>query len=147
MQGKLELLFVPAGIMAARVFFVSALCGDYQAVQFRGCDIGRAGWFAGSHASGCADSRGALVSWLGIRLSRARVLNQMGDCYYVDCFCGNALRSCHWDYSLDILGKRVFLCLRSEEHTSELQSLMRISYAVFCLNKKKHIKVLHQQTN
>src|SRR3546814_1774919 len=27
--------------------------------------------------------------------------------------------------------------LRSEEHTSELQSLMRISYAVFCLNKKK----------
>src|SRR3546814_20796846 len=28
-------------------------------------------------------------------------------------------------------------CLRSEEHTSELQSLMRISYAVFCLKKKK----------
>src|SRR3546814_9095813 len=28
---------------------------------------------------------------------------------------------------------------RSEEHTSELQSLMRISYAVFCLNKKKNI--------
>src|SRR3546814_7233171 len=36
--------------------------------------------------------------------------------------------------------KRIFiLCVsasRSEEHTSELQSLMRISYAVFCLNKK-----------
>src|SRR3546814_3300859 len=30
--------------------------------------------------------------------------------------------------------------LRSEEHTSELQSLMRISYAVFCLKKKKNIK-------
>src|SRR3546814_1834234 len=29
---------------------------------------------------------------------------------------------------------------RSEEHTSELQSLMRISYAVFCLKKKKNIK-------
>src|SRR3546814_3100576 len=29
--------------------------------------------------------------------------------------------------------------MRSEEHTSELQSLMRISYAVFCLNKKTHI--------
>src|SRR3546814_9291471 len=29
---------------------------------------------------------------------------------------------------------------RSEEHTSELQSLMRISYAVFCLNKKKKKK-------
>src|SRR3546814_4647541 len=32
--------------------------------------------------------------------------------------------------------------LRSEEHTSEIQSLMRISYAVFCL-KKKHIAVKH----
>src|SRR3546814_5342548 len=35
----------------------------------------------------------------------------------------------------------VFACgvpmVRSEEHTSELQSLMRISYAVFCLKKKK----------
>src|SRR3546814_8182233 len=30
------------------------------------------------------------------------------------------------------------LALRSEEHTSELQSLMRISYAVFCLKKKKY---------
>src|SRR3546814_10886458 len=28
---------------------------------------------------------------------------------------------------------------RSEEHTSELQSLMRISYAVFCLKKEKHL--------
>src|SRR3546814_5557903 len=34
------------------------------------------------------------------------------------------------------------LKLRSEEHTSELQSLMRISYAVFCLKKKKK----YQQT-
>src|SRR3546814_6868371 len=37
-------------------------------------------------------------------------------------------------------GRRVFyfrLARRSEEHTSELQSLMRISYAVFCLKKKK----------
>src|SRR3546814_2006335 len=32
---------------------------------------------------------------------------------------------------------RVDFVLRSEEHTSELQSLMRISYAVFCLKKKK----------
>src|SRR3546814_6923950 len=30
---------------------------------------------------------------------------------------------------------------RSEEHTSELQSLMRISYAVFCLKKKKHSRI------
>src|SRR3546814_8732533 len=31
--------------------------------------------------------------------------------------------------------------VRSEEHTSELQSLMRISYAVFCLKKKKQTKL------
>src|SRR3546814_989280 len=30
---------------------------------------------------------------------------------------------------------------RSEEHTSELQSLMRISYAVFCLKKKKYTQI------
>src|SRR3546814_3480150 len=35
-------------------------------------------------------------------------------------------------------GERVTFRWRSEEHTSELQSLMRISYAVFCLKKKKH---------
>src|SRR3546814_2285614 len=34
---------------------------------------------------------------------------------------------------------------RSEEHTSELQSLMRISYAVFCLKKKKNMKTTHQR--
>src|SRR3546814_8870284 len=40
-----------------------------------------------------------------------------------------------------------FLC-RSEEHTSELQSLMRISYAVFCLKKKKSTTthIVHNQT-
>src|SRR3546814_4738021 len=41
-----------------------------------------------------------------------------------------------------IIGVRVELIFiwRSEEHTSELQSLMRISYAVFCLKKKKRSK-------
>src|SRR3546814_8347074 len=37
----------------------------------------------------------------------------------------------------DILGGFERVMDRSEEHTSELQSLMRISYAVFCLKKKK----------
>src|SRR3546814_6998264 len=41
----------------------------------------------------------------------------------------------------DFYALYVSKALRSEEHTSELQSLMRISYAVFCLKKKKtHIK-------
>src|SRR3546814_1868805 len=35
---------------------------------------------------------------------------------------------------------------RSEEHTSELQSLMRISYAVFCLKKKKQKQLQHHST-
>src|SRR3546814_6491666 len=46
-----------------------------------------------------------------------------------------------------LAGKQVLVCrgrsddIRSEEHTSELQSLMRISYAVFCLKKKKHKQI------
>src|SRR3546814_9099474 len=36
---------------------------------------------------------------------------------------------------------------RSEEHTSELQSLMRISYAVFCLTKKNNPKCTQKQTS
>src|SRR3546814_2133244 len=35
---------------------------------------------------------------------------------------------------------------RSEEHTSELQSLMRISYAVFCLKKKKYTHIAQQRS-
>src|SRR3546814_10328237 len=48
-----------------------------------------------------------------------------------------------WMILMAILGGRgtlwgpVIGAVRSEEHTSELQSLMRISYAVFCLKKKK----------
>src|SRR3546814_1339163 len=37
------------------------------------------------------------------------------------------------------------MAVRSEEHTSELQSLMRISYAVFCLKKKKKTHATTQQ--
>src|SRR3546814_1042838 len=53
-------------------------------------------------------------------------------------------------YSLDAIARTLWRMLasrrrmRSEEHTSELQSLMRISYAVFCLKKKK--KLLHIYT-
>src|SRR3546814_1853172 len=39
------------------------------------------------------------------------------------------------------------LVQRSEEHTSELQSLMRISYAVFCLKKKKKKTNTHTKTS
>src|SRR3546814_944207 len=53
------------------------------------------------------------------------------------------------DHPRRIFKNMIDLCVihftRSEEHTSELQSLMRISYAVFCLKKKK--TNLHHTTN
>src|SRR3546814_8339804 len=43
-----------------------------------------------------------------------------------------------WEHAgLEVRGAALSGIARSEEHTSELQSLMRISYAVFCLKKKK----------
>src|SRR3546814_3194008 len=56
-----------------------------------------------------------------------------------------------WDYWIQLLQKEngtelYDRVLRSEEHTSELQSLMRISYAVFCLQKKTHkTKYIHHK--
>src|SRR3546814_1411636 len=44
------------------------------------------------------------------------------------------------EFPIQAFASNGFAVLRSEEHTSELQSLMRISYAVFCLKKKKTIK-------
>src|SRR3546814_7672651 len=46
----------------------------------------------------------------------------------------------HMQLAVAGLGDGPDVGVRSEEHTSELQSLMRISYAVFCLKKKKDTK-------
>src|SRR3546814_7889878 len=48
-------------------------------------------------------------------------------------------------YGADPAEFKDLMTSRSEEHTSELQSLMRISYAVFCLKKKKQTKVQRKQ--
>src|SRR3546814_9514419 len=48
---------------------------------------------------------------------------------------------------LDSWMYRIMRNIRSEEHTSELQSLMRISYAVFCLKKKKQYHTHIKQSN
>src|SRR3546814_2927784 len=54
-------------------------------------------------------------------------------------------RSCARDHGTALGAKRA--CDdRSEEHTSELQSLMRISYAVFCLKKKKKKEQMMEST-
>src|SRR3546814_9552783 len=50
---------------------------------------------------------------------------------------GNGVRTQTVEYRR---GRTSSRCRRSEEHTSELQSLMRISYAVFCLKKKSTIQ-------
>src|SRR3546814_4023822 len=49
--------------------------------------------------------------------------------------------------SSDWINSSAVIPCRSEEHTSELQSLMRISYAVFCLNKKKQNIPLYTVTH
>src|SRR3546814_2139186 len=58
---------------------------------------------------------------------------------------GVALRTTGWSpvALLPQAGGGLSWDLRSEEHTSELQSLMRISYAVFCLKKKKKTYIQH----
>src|SRR3546814_8208705 len=55
-------------------------------------------------------------------------------CYWID---AHADKFGHINAPLDV-GHQFSRRLRSEEHTSELQSLMRISYAVFCLKKKNY---------
>src|SRR3546814_1626613 len=54
-----------------------------------------------------------------------------------------------FDAALEATGFQAERSWRSEEHTSELQSLMSISYAVFCLKKKKnrHKKIILQKHN
>src|SRR3546814_8547442 len=52
----------------------------------------------------------------------------------------------HVEHLADLGMADDLLAHRSEEHTSELQSLMRISYAVFCLKKKKNITQNNKQT-
>src|SRR3546814_6110808 len=57
---------------------------------------------------------------------------------------GEALADARGHRGAEVGGDQCFLdAVRSEEHTSELQSLMRISYAVFCLKKKTHYQILN----
>src|SRR3546814_4807419 len=77
--------------------------------------IGSRRWVAGGIAAGILGA--ALVALFADRIGNA--------------FGGNGQEL----FNAFVLGAAVLM--RSEEHTSELQSLMRISYAVFCLKKKK----------
>src|SRR3546814_1874957 len=79
-----------------------------------------------------SDHLGPTLSFRGLDNAAYYRLQPGHKRFYVnDTGCGNTLNVAH-PYVL-----RLALDSRSEEHTSELQSLMRISYAVFCLKKKK----------
>src|SRR3546814_2828794 len=77
---------------------------------------------------------GMLVAWVLVRqdFPGKRIVNALVDLPFAlpTAVAGIALTALYADNGW-------FGGLRSEEHTSELQSLMRISYAVFCLKKKK----------
>src|SRR3546814_10100209 len=53
-------------------------------------------------------------------------------------FTRRAFLALEWAVAISVPVRKIGRGLRSEEHTSELQSLMRLSYDVFCLKKKKH---------
>src|SRR3546814_7854161 len=55
---------------------------------------------------------------------------------------GRCCKSCNGAQSAGLACFGLY-AIRSEEHTSELQSLMRLSYAVFCLKKKKQEVLVH----
>src|SRR3546814_2237252 len=82
-----------------------------------------------------------------IRTGVGIAMKIMGEQFVLGRDIGEALRRARggdnapFRYSFDMLGEAARTQAdRSEEHTSELQSLMRISYAVFCLKKKSTCK-------
>src|SRR3546814_2487429 len=111
-----------------------------QRLADHGCELGGAGQRA------CGDDRARDAA----RMTLVAIVEQhIGDFFFVGAVepVGGAfalLRHAHVERAVLLKGKAaltlVELHRRSEEHTSELQSLMRISYAVFCLKKKKTIK-------
>src|SRR3546814_3126468 len=74
-------------------------------------------WMTAAHTRITPASLWATPPWTAVA---ARVTRVFASTVVMTLWCTPTLRAC-----------------RSEEHTSELQSLMRISYAVFCLKKKK----------
>src|SRR3546814_5674150 len=100
-------------------------------------DLGRARCRLGRPGSAGEDRAGEAAGWLLSRMGRTVREFASGHRPIVDCgsagFCRHLRPAFHGPW----IGRPRDSGLRSEEHTSELQSLMRISYAVFCLKKKR----------
>src|SRR3546814_5597156 len=79
---------------------------------------------------------GGGINWGGVSVDRRRGIMVVNSNRFA-----NSVRL----ISRDEARRRNIVPLRSEEHTSELQSLMRISYAVFCLKKKTKTKKVTKQ--
>src|SRR3546814_3917832 len=81
-----------------------------------------------------------LVSLVGISITQAGKLaiatGEAGFSTMTRLIANNAAGGIRWNKPDAIESAYIEFATRSEEHTSELQSLMRISYAVFCLKKK-----------
>src|SRR3546814_3053228 len=96
---------------------------------------------AGLQGAGKTTSTGKLALWL--KEQKKKVVVVSSDVYRPAAI--EQLRIVAGSVGVEFFPSEV----RSEEHTSELQSLMRISYAVFCLKKKKqkkHLRVTQQET-
>src|SRR3546814_3087535 len=79
------------------------------------------------------------ASWFSWRMSFAPLFCSVS-ALTAEIATGTSDRSCERPCAVTMIGVLSLssVAVRSEEHTSELQSLMRISYAVFCLNKKNN---------
>src|SRR3546814_8094434 len=94
-----------------------------------------------AEAFACTGTRGIATTGTGTDMSPHSNLSE----HLIECLnvvCGRFVREGEEIGNPGFIFRREGLRaqVRSEEHTSELQSLMRISYAVFCLKKKKKIK-------
>src|SRR3546814_6700287 len=88
-------------------------------------------------------SSGVMAADKDTKSDNLRPVGEAVDCIYRPSIQHTEVRN---DRTIDfhMNGSKIYRnTLRSEEHTSELQSLMRISYAVFCLKKKKHEVTQH----
>src|SRR3546814_1431268 len=75
-----------------------------------------------------------------IRQARSTAIPMVGGIAYYFACRGLARLSSQVNAPVTVADREVRSCSgRSDEHTSELQSLMRISYAVFCLKTKRHM--------